>query len=320
MSNPVGSSIKDSVNSYLDGIMSDLYEKMKELANHAMEQIQSGANIFLKEMLDFVLYTPTLANDPIIEKLWNIVRTISFSLIGLMFVWEGFKKGVSSDLIRTVEFKQMFVRMIYGLVLSVFSLDLIDIIIRFNEALVTTMKDNFTIQLDSGLQSTGVFSSIMILALLVVQVVIGIRLILQYWMRIAELWFMAIIGPIMYTLWINPNWSGYLGQWFRRLTSTVFTTFAWSIIIAIYSAMISMIASAGMMVGFPTLGPIAGMCLSIALLLVMVETPSFLRQFIDSHQSAVTLAKANITQAVKAAKAIRSLNVKGKVAGWMVKR
>lgn len=296
----------------LDELFANVGQSIENAFYWLAEQLQHGSNIFIKEMLDFVLYTPTIAGDPIVDKIWNIVRTISFSLVGVMFVWEGFKKGISSDLIRTVEFKQMFIRMIYGIILSVFSLDLIDILINFNEALVMTMKDNFTIQINNDFNTVGIFSTIMTMILLVVQIVIGVKLILQYWMRIAELWFMAVVGPVMYTLWINPNWAGYLGSWFRRLTSTIFTTFAWSILIAIYSALVSMVASAGMLVGYPTLGPVAGMCLSIALLLVMIETPSFLREFMHSHDSALKLAKNNITQAVRAVKTpiIR-------VSGWL---
>ncbi|MNB96076.1 hypothetical protein D3C81_753420 [compost metagenome] len=293
----------------------ELWDQIKDAFVILAQNLQEGANIFLKEMIDFVLYTPDIAGDPIIIKLWTIIRTISFALVGVMFVWEGFKKGVSMDLIRTVEFKQMFTRMIYGIILSVFSLDLIDIIIHFNDALIQTMKDNFPILIETTLNTTGVFSTIMVIVLLVVQVVIGIKLILQYWMRMAEIWLMAVLGPLMYTLWINPNWSGYLSQWFRRLTTTIFTTFVWSVIIALYSAMVSLVATTGMLVGFPTLGPIAAMCLSISLLLVMVETPSFLAGFMDSHQNALKLAKNNITSIVRTVK-----NPVGKAAGWLKPR
>jgi hypothetical protein len=296
-------------------IANKIGEKLGEWFYYIADQIQIGSNAFIKEILDFVLYTPDIAGDEIVVTIWNIVRVISFALIGMMFVWEGFKKGISTDVLKTIEFKQMLIRMIYGIVLSVFSLDIIDILIGFNNTLVQTVKDNFVIHFQTEFTKVGFFGTLVTIVILVVQMVIGIKLLLQYWMRIAEIWFMAVVSPIMYTLWINPSWSGYLNQWFSRLSSTIFTTVAWAILIAIYSSLVSMVSYSTILVGYPTLGPIAGMCLSIALLLVMIEVPDFLRGFMVSHQSAVKLAKNNITQAVKTIK-----NPVTKVGGWIKKR
>lgn len=307
--------IKDELNSGWDNIV----DKVKEMLLSLAGDLEELSNRFLDELINFVLYTPTVSEDPIILKLWTIVRLISFSLIGMIFVWEAFKKFFSADnIMANVEFKTMLVRMIYGLILAVFSLDIIDLMINFNQAIIETIKINFTIELSQQLTITTVFGFVMTFALLIVQIVLALKLILQYWMRIAEIWLMAIIGPALYVLWINPNWGGYLKQWVSRLISTIGTTLIWAILFAIYSAMVSLVASTGMLVGFPTLGPIAGICLSVALLLTMHQTPGFLRSFMNTHDSALDIMKKTTSSVVSTYKA--PVNFAKKATGWIKKK
>lgn len=311
--------LKASVKDGVKENWNELVANAKELFKMICENLEVSSNKMLQELFDFVLYTPTIAEDPIILKLWTIIRIISFSLIGMMFVWEAFKKILSIDnIVSAVEFKTMMTRLIYGLILTVFSLDIIDLMINFNQALIETVKTNFTIKISQELTINGVFGFIMVLALMLVQMVLAIKLILQYWMRIAEIWLMAILGPIVYVLWINPNWGGYLRQWFSRLTSTIGTTLIWAILFAIYSAMVSLVATTGMLAGFPTLGPIAAMCLSIALLLTMHQAPSFLRGFMQSQQSAVDIMKSTAIDVMSMAKS--PINITRKATGWLRKK
>lgn len=292
-------------------------DHMQDLFLLLSESLQSGANVFLSEMLSFVLQTPLIAANPVIVEIWAIVRVISFSIIGIMFAWEGFKKVISSDnVIRHVEFKEMFVRMIYGIILAVFSLDIIDIMIGFDNALVNTVKNAFPVTINNNIGVNGAFSFIMVIALMIVQVVLGVKLIIQYWMRMAEILLMAVLGPLMYTLWINPKWGNYLGRWIDRLITNIFTTFVWALIIALYSGMVSAVASAGMLVGFPTLGPIAGICLSIALLLVMIDTPEFLRSYLHSGQSPINMIKSTVSNIKNSA----PTKIAQRATGWMLNR
>src|SRR6185312_8415067 len=99
-----------------------------------------------------------------------------------------------------------------------------------------------------------------------------------------------------------------------RLTTTIFTTFIWALILAIYSGMVNMVSAAGMLVGFATLGPIAGICLSIAMLLIMIETPSFLKSFIDNQPNALQLLKKTYSSV----KSSTSLGMAKKAAGWVM--
>lgn len=309
--------MKETLSEWAKENWDDLVEHIKELFVQLADTLQTGANSFLSELIEFVLYTPTVADNEVILSIWSTVRIISFTIIGIMFVWEGFKKVISTDdVLRHVEFKEMFVRMVYGLILAVFSLDIIDILINFNNALIDTVKNAFPMTLEHNLSVNGVFSFIMVIALIVVQIVLGIRLLLQYWMRIAEIWLMAVLGPLMYTLWINPKWGNYLGQWISRLITTIFTTFVWALIIAIYSGMVSMVASAGVLAGFTTLGPIAAICLSIAMLLIMIETPSYFRQFLDNQPNALNM----ILSTYRNIKNSTPVGLAKKATGWLFKR
>lgn len=304
--------IKDWIIEHLDIFL----EHAQDLFQQLSAGLQAGANTFLSEMLGFVLQTPLVASNPVIIEIWAVVRIISFTLIGIMFVWEGFKKVISSDnVIRHVEFKEMFVRMVYGIILAIFSLDIIDIMIGFNNALVDTVRTAFPIIINTNIGANGIFSFIMTLVLMIVQIVLGVKLVIQYWMRIAEIWLMAVLGPIVYTLWINPKWGSYLSRWIDRLISNIFTAFVWALIIALYSGMVSAVASAGMLVGFPTLGPIAGICLSIALLLVMIDTPGFLRAYMDSGQNPISMIKGTVS----AVKNSTPVGIAKKAGGWLLK-
>ncbi|MDF2533991.1 MAG: hypothetical protein K0R18_148 [Bacillales bacterium] len=306
--------VDDALNSWVQehivGHLADLFHLLSD-------SLQTGANSFLSEMLGFVLQTPLIAANPVILQIWAIVRVISFSIIGLMFVWEAFKKIISSDnVIRHVEFKEMFIRMVYGIILAVFSLDIIDMMIGLDNALVNTVKNAFPIIVNNSITVNGTFSFIMTLVLIVVQIVLGVKLMIQYWMRMAEIWLMAVLGPLMYTLWINPKWGGYLSSWVSRLTTNIFTTFVWALIISLYSGMVSIVASTGMLIGFPTLGPIAGICLSIALLLVMIETPDFLRQHLASGKNPIAMIKSTVNNVRNST----PLRITKRAAGWMLKK
>ena len=309
--------IKEEIKEFVIENIDNAADFIVELFGDLSELLQEGANKFLSEMIEFVMYTPLVADNEIITSLWETIRIISFSIIGVMFAWEGFKKVISSDnVIKHIEFKEMLVRMVYGLILAVFSLDIIDIMINFNNALVDTVKSAFPMTLEQELDINNSFSFIMVICLVVVQMVLGVKLILQYWMRIAEIWLMAVLGPLMYTLWINPRWGNYLGQWVNRLVTTIFTTFVWALILALYSGMVSMISTAGMITGFEVLGPVAGICLSVAMLMVMIQTPSFLKQFLDNQPSALHLLKSTYNNV----KGSIPTNLATKATGWVLKK
>lgn len=307
-------SIKEWAGEEFDTLKGDLGDFFIYLA----EQVQKGANGFLSELMEFVLHTPTLAENEVIITLWSTVRIISFSIIGVMFAYEGFKKVISNDkgVLQHVEFKDMFVRMIYGLIFAVFSLDIIDMMINFNNALIATVKTAFPMTLDAELSVNGVFSFIMITALVIVQIALGIKLILQYWMRMAEIWLMAVLSPLVYTLWINPKWGNYLGNWSSKMITTIFTTFIWALILAIYSGMVSLVSATGILVGFETIGPIAGICLSIAMLLVMIETPSFLRGFMSNSPNMAQ----SISSTYRNIKNSTPAGLTKKAAGWIINK
>lgn len=314
----VKDSVKDSVVESLNGVWDSIQTHAADLFAYLGEQLKDGVTALMKELIDLILTTPHVADNPVVFKMWVIIKTISFCLIGLMFVWEGFKKVTSQGSVgRAIEFKDMFVRLVYGLILATFSLDIVDIIINFNNALVDTMRDNFSMTIDSTLNTTSAWNFIVTLALVVVQIVLSIKLAIQYFMRQAEIWLMAVLGPIVYTLWISPNFSGYLSSWMRRLFTTVFTSFFWSLILVMYTAMIGTVALTG---------TVWGMCMSIALLLVMLETPSYLRQFMDSGSNPIQMlnnvkrgAQAKMLQARRVAGAVVSPGTAalGAIGGWL---
>lgn len=279
----VGSVIEEGLNNWFSEKIDNLKEDLSDILIYLSEQLKEGITTLMQELVDLILVLPNVSGVPEVVQMWSFMKLISFSIIGLMFVWEGFKKVMSHENIgRTVEFKNMCVRLVYGLILAVLSLDIVDVMINFNNALVETLRDNFNVYIDTKIDTSTVWSYLMTVALVIVQLVLCVRIAIQHFMRLAEIWLMTIIGPVFYVLWINPGMSGYLGSWMRRLFSTIFTTFIWAVILVLYTGLISIVAAKG---------TIWAMCMSIALLLVMLETPSYLRQFMDAQQNPIQLIR-----------------------------
>lgn len=304
---PITEPITEAINIGIDNFQADL----KELFLNIGEVIRDGVMNLMHELVDLILTTPTVSDNPVIVKIWVVMRAISYSLIALMFIWQGFMNVVSSSNIgRTVDFKDMFTRMIYALILSTISLNIIDVVIHFNNALIDTLKSNFSIAIDSKLDKTTAWNYFITMCLLIVQVVLSIRIAIQYFMRLGEIWVMSILSPVVYTLWIMPGFGGYLKSWLSRIISVIFTTFFWALILVIYTAMVSLVSLNG---------TIWGMCMSIALLLFMLKTPSYFNQFLHAQENPLQILngmKTNVLQRYKVAKGVKS-RITNKVRGFI---
>lgn len=279
--NGVMDNINEKIRDTIQGPVNDTWEDVKsDIGDFFLSldgQIRTGVSNLMDDLINLILSTPTVSDQPTVYAIWESVRLISFTLIGGMFAWKGFETVISQGSIgKTVDMKDMFMRMIYGIILAVFSLNLIDIIINLNNVFVESIRLRFPMSIDSKIYKDNTFSYFLSLALLIVQVVLSVRIAIQYFMRLGEIWLMAVLSPLFYTLWINPSMGGYLGTWFRRVTATIFTQLVWAVLLALYTGLVSMVALEETM---------WGMCMSLALLLTMLKTPNYFHQFMQSSEN-----------------------------------
>lgn len=309
--------ITDPIREAIQGPVHDTWEETsQDVADFFVsldEQVRTGVSNLMDDLINLILSTPTVSDQPTVYAIWETIRLISFAIIGGLFVWKGFEMVVSHGSIgRTVDVKDMFVRMIYGIILAVFSLNIVDIMINLNNAFVEGIRDNFSMSIDSKVYRDSFFSYIMSLALLVVQLVLAVRIAIQYFMRLGEIWLMAVLAPLFYTLWINPSMSGYLGTWVRRMFTTIFTQFIWAVILALYTGFVGMMAMDG---------TVWGMCMSLALLLTMLKTPNYLHQFMQSAENPLQIMSNAKNRTLSNARKIRNFKngISKKVTGFIKK-
>lgn len=309
--------ITEPIRKTIQGPVDDTWEKAKsDIGDFFIsldEQIRTGVSSLMEDLVDLILTTPTVSDQPIVHQIWSDIQIISFCIIGGLFVWKGLELVLSNGSIgRNVDIKDMFVRMIYGIILAVASLAIVDIMIYLNNAFVEGFRARFPMVIDSKIYRDNTFTYILSMALIVVQIVLSVRIAIQYFMRLGEIWLMTVLGPLFYTLWINPSMGGYLSTWLRRLFTTIFTQFIWAVILALYTGFVSMVALDG---------TVWSMCMSLALLLTMLKTPNYLHQFMHSTENPFQImnqAKSRTLRNMRKVKNFKS-GISKKVTGFINK-
>jgi hypothetical protein len=111
----------------------------------------------------------------------------------------------------------------------------------------------------------------------------------------------GIISPVMFTLSINKEWSGYLKNWTRRTATLVFSQTTTVLILILFSMLTE---------GLMLTSTLQGACLSVATLLLMDKGPEILQRFGDNV--GYNEAKGTVTKLLnsKIVKAVKGLSLK----------
>ena len=237
--------------------------------------IEQEVHLMMQKLIDWILVTPYVGSDVITMKAWHIVQAISLTLLGLIFAYEGFKQVALFErgIGHAIELKQLLARTIYGVLLSIFSLNIVNIFIGLNNSLVGTLAVNFPLRqaFTNPMQTTE--AGLITVVLLIVQLVIGLRLIIHYWIRQAKIYLLAVMAPMIYILGIRQT-TNRVGVWITDLATTIFSQAVHALILVLYSMLVTSAAAKG---GFE------GIILSVAMLILMVEAPPMLRQYIGTQ-------------------------------------
>ena len=248
----------------------------------------------LQELLNTITHVPTISNIDGIVILYNMIRIVCLSCVGLLICYKGFKMLYTYDYIEKAEGRQLLGRLSYSFVLGFFCLKIIDMLIIFNNLLIRLFITKFSLTpsikpLDA---SYGILLAVVTLS---IGLIACIKILIGFWMRIAELVFMGVIGPIVFTLWINSEWAAYLKIWWKRIVILVFTQFCQVLLFIIYTMLLKDLVVEG---------SINNICLFIAVLISVDYTPVFLNNFMDNKNSGYIMAKRTFIHTAKTGKDI----------------
>ena len=258
----------------LDGIQGDnTGEFTEKILNSLSDKLDKVSN----ELLTSVTHMPHLSDLPEMMPVYNYIKYISLSLTGCIVGYKGLKLLFSNDEIDRMQSKKVFSRLGYSFMLSGLSLKFIDLLITANNCISNLVLSNFEIgSLTFTTSTTGIVIPVVIFT---IQAISILKILIGFWMRMAELVFAGIISPAMFTCWINNEWAGYLKNWMKRVSTLVFTQVTLVLILVIYTMMLK---------GWCLSNTINGACLSMATLLLLDKGPKILQGFADnsSYQDA----------------------------------
>ena len=246
------------------------------ITNNLLNSMGDKLNKLSNKMLRSVTHMPYLKDLPEVIPVYNYIRYVSLSLTGCVVGYKGLKLLFSNNEMDKVESKRVFSRLFYSLTFSGLSLKFIDLLILGNNTLSAFILSKFNID-----TSTSLLCSVDDLGLLIptafflIQILEIIKILVGFWMRMAELVFAGIISPVMFTLWINNEWSGYLKNWVKRVSVLVFTQITLVLILIIYSMMLK---------GWLLSNTLNGICLTIATLFLLDKGPKILQNFASNSE------------------------------------
>ncbi len=256
----------------------------KEITQNLLNTLCPKLNNLTREMLKSITHMPYLKDLPELLPIYNYIKYISLSLSGCIVGYKGLKLLFSNDESDKIESKQIFGRLSYSFILGSLSLQFIDLLISANNCVSDLIISKFDISMFTFPATTGMLLPI---AIFLFQIFEILKILIGFWMRMAELVFAGVISPAMFTCWINSEWSGYLKSWSKRVSVLVFTQVVLVLILVIYSMMLK---------GWCLTGSINGACLSIATLLLLNKGPKILQGYADN--SAYEDAKSTVTKII----------------------
>lgn len=233
----------------------------------------------LKIMYSLITKFPKISDMGELYGIWEFITIISLVGMCITIVFLGVKMFINSaSASNQIQVKTIFGRLIYATCFVAVSKPCIDLLIDFNNTLVDIFCNKFDLinVLNQDIYANS-WVGLVAVGIAIFQLFLAGKIMIGYFLRIAEVALMYVTNPIMSTLWINPSWSGHFSSWVSRLVSLIFTQFAQVVILIIYSKVIF---------GFLISGNVFSLCLGAAFLILMQSMPSWIEKYIAPDNSA----------------------------------
>lgn len=232
-------------------------------------------------LADMIMITPPISANQAVMTCLTVVRTIAEALLVLAVVWSGVRgllglsfKSVPSLLAETVlaitamHLTPLLVDTVAGLV---------------NGLVAPLMRATGGICEQLAVRTLNPFATgtgLLAVMLAIVGVAVGLKLLLDYYVRLIELYFLVVVSPMMWAVGVSGGLRAIAGTWAREVGVLLVTPLAHALQLLLMSAMLNGAQAEGL--GWhQTL-------LAVATLMFMVRTPAWLRRFV--HQSPSPLA------------------------------
>ena len=244
--------------------------------------VYSNLCIVLKTMYLLLTKFPKISQMGELYDVWHFVTLISLLCMTICIIYLGTKLFINSASISNkIEMNTIFGRLIYATAFIASSKILIDLLIDFNNSLIDVFVSKFQLidTMSNNIYVNG-WTELVAIGLAIFQLYIAIKIMIGYFLRVAEVALMYVTNPIMCCIWVNPSWGGHLGAWISRLVSLIFTQFAQVLILIIYVKMIF---------GFYASLQFYNLYLGSAFLILMHQTPSWIQKYIAPDNSGKTI-------------------------------
>lgn len=243
----------------------------KSLAGDFENNLISDTENLINELLKSTTHMPLISSVSGISTLYNTVKILSYGCTGCIVAYKGVKMLFSPDLIDNKDGKDLLSRFAYSFIFSTLSIKFIDTMINFANTLNEILIKNFSlVSLMPNVKGAGM---IIVILMMFLELLVSLKILVEFWMRMAELVFSGVISPVLFVFWINKEWSGFLTNWWKRVMVLIFTQVVQVLLMIVYTAMIN---------GMVLSGSIQSICLSVASLLMIGKAPNILASLTDS--------------------------------------
>lgn len=255
-----------------------------QLWNQFANWIYENLTIVLKMMYGLIIKFPKISEMGELFDLYEFVTVVSLVCMSITIIYLGAKMfTTSASTSSKIKLKSIIGRLMYALCFIATSGIIMDLLIDFNNVLVDVFCTKFDLvnMLSQEVYVTN-WIELLAIGIAIFQLFIAAKVMIGYFLRVAEVALMYVTNPIMICLWINPSWGSHFSSWLNRLVSLIFTQFSQIIILIIYSKVIF---------AFSMDYSVYKLCLGAAFLILMEEMPSWISKYISPDNSATIMAK-----------------------------
>lgn len=253
--------------------------------NSLFEKFQKDLAGILEELINTLMKFPTISDLPGVMEIWKFVAMLSIACIGIIYIIPSIKNLISIDdsIIKQMELKKLIPRTLYSFGLIYLTPMYVDTLINFSNLLISVIAGQFPFSsiIMNTMSVCWQFNLISII-IMIIQIFFIIKTVIGYWLRVTETLFLTVASPALFTMWINPAWSGYISSWNRRLIMLIFTSVAQVLVFSIYGKVLGASLSST---------SFTGLCLSVATLLLVDNVPQIFTQFMAADNSNQILSK-----------------------------
>ncbi len=274
-----------------------------QLWNQFANWIYSNLAHTLKIMYGLIIKFPKVSEMGELFSIYQFVTIVSLACMMITIIYLGVKMFTTAGSVSSkIKIKSIIGRLMYATCFIAVSGLIIDLLIDLNNVLVDVFCTKFDL---INLLSQDVYISTWVeltaVGIAIFQLFLAIKIMIGYFLRVAEVALMYVTNPIMICLWVNPSWGSHFSSWLNRLISLIFTQFSQIIILIIYSKIIF---------SFSLECNIYNLCLGVAFLILMEEMPNWISKYISPDNSGDIMIKTGKKISANGKRIFKSKKVK----------